>query len=143
MIRFSFSFDEISQELITESTAFYRLDGPLRLDSSMGTVFEEEGVPLVGLAVWLFHWMVSNKAARSFLPDGYDEDYGPMLHLAPVDGNQYCLSCNYGETTSNLTATSSEWEVAFNQFLEDLRQAVKEKYNLQLDAVLHRFRSIQ
>jgi hypothetical protein len=142
MIHFSFSFDEISQELITESTAFYRLDGPLRLDSSTETVFEEEGVPLVELAVWLFHWMASNKASCSFLPEGYDKDYGPMLHLAPVDGNKYCLSYNYGETSSSLTAASGEWEVAFTRFLEDLRQAVRDKYNLQLDAVLHQFRSI-
>jgi hypothetical protein len=142
MIRFSFSFDEIPQELITESTAFYRLDGLLRLDAGMEAIFEEEGMPLVELAVWLFHWMKSNKTTRSFLPDGYDEDYGPMLQIAPTDVNQYCLSYNYGENTSTLTAALDEWEAAFKQFLDDLRQAVKDKYNLQLDAVLHRFSAI-
>ena len=77
------------------------------------------------------------------MPNGCDEDYGPMLHLAPVGNSTYCLSYNYIDekttTIDALTATLGEWEGVFTQFLEDLRQGVRKKYHLQLDTILHRF----
>jgi|GEM_PF-6707874 len=138
MIRFSFSLDKIDSKLVSEFTAYYYVDGLLRLDSDTGRVFEEESVPLVELALWLSHWLASNKTARSFMPEGYQEDYGPLFYLTPAEGTQYRLLYGYGAPTASVTAELVEWETAFAQFLEDLRQAVQRQYHLQLNAVLHR-----
>ncbi|HEX8660044.1 MAG TPA: hypothetical protein VF690_21045, partial [Hymenobacter sp.] len=116
MIHFSFSFAENVSEPVTEFTAYYWVDGLLRLESDSEVVFEEEIVPLVELAVWLTHWLASNKNACSFTPDGYDEDYSPLFHLAPAGGTQYCLSYGYGATIASTTADLVEWETAFTQF---------------------------
>ena len=141
MIRFSFTLDVIASELVTVSTAFYRVDGTLRLENGTGVMFEEEAVPLVELAVWLFRWLSGAKGACVFLPDGYDEDYGPMLQLTPAESTEYRLTYTDGSDSVHLTAESAEWETAFQHFLQDLRDALQHQYQVLLDAILLRFKS--
>lgn len=141
MIRFSFTLDVIASKLVTVSTAFYRVDGTLRLENGTGVVFEEEAVPLVELAVWVFHWLTEPKGACVFLPEGYDEDYGPLLQLAPAEGTAYRLTYADGTDSVHLTAESAEWETVFQHFLQDLRYALQHQYQVPLDAILLSFKS--
>ncbi|AIZ63757.1 hypothetical protein PK28_08735 [Hymenobacter sp. DG25B] len=137
MLRFSFSLNELPAKLVdSEICAYYRLDGTLRLHQGPEVVFEEGGVPLVEFAVWLSSWWKSNQPAQSYMPDGSDPDYGPMLLLAPTGGTHYRLTYTWGDTQANRTAEQAEWGNAVTQFCEDLRQIVLKRYHLCLDNLL-------
>lgn len=136
MLRFSFTLDDFDRALVQEHTAYYLVDGTLRLQEDAGVVFEEAGAPLVELAVWLSGWLAAPQGARSFLPEGYDEDEGPMLHLAPVGSARYRLTYAYAEPVASWVATRAEWESTFTRFIDELRQAVQAHYQVTLEQVL-------
>jgi hypothetical protein len=137
VLRFPFSLDDLPAELVTtETSAYYRLDGTLRLDQGPERIFEEAGVALVEVAVWLCHWWTSNQPAQSYTPDGADPDYGPMLLLAPAGGTHSRLTYTWGDTLSTCTAEQGEWRHAVRQFRADLRQIVWERYHVRLDRLL-------
>lgn len=135
MLRFSFTLDEFDRSLVKEHTAYYLVDGTLRLQDDNEVVFEETGMPLVELAVWLSAWLAAPQRARSFLPEGYVEDEGPMLHLTPL-GSGYRLTHAYADPPASCEATQAEWAAAFTQFIDDLRHAVWARYQVTLEQVL-------
>lgn len=139
MVRLSFTLDVIDSKLVTVNTAYYRVDGTLRLEKETGMIFEESGFPLVELAEWLSRWLAEPQTAGGFLPNGYDEDYGPSLQLTPAGKTYYRLDYNDGSVFINTIAESTEWETAFQLFLQDLRHALQQQYQVALDAILLRF----
>jgi hypothetical protein len=140
VVRFTFSLDEDAVSpsglVTTETRAYYLVDGTLRLDGPAGVVFEEAGVPLVEFAVWLSRWWQSPHLARSFAPEGFDTDEGPMLLLAPAGGTGHRLTYCWADPVVHWTAALDAWGHAVMQYREDLRQALWEQYRLRLDALL-------
>lgn len=136
MLRFSFTLYDFDGALVKEHTAYYLVDGTLRLQEDAGVVSEEVGVPLVELAVWLSGWLAAPHGARSFLPEGYVEDEGPMLHLAPVGSARYRLTYAYAEPVVSWVAEQAEWNATFTRFIDELRIAVQVRYQVTLEQVL-------
>jgi hypothetical protein len=136
VIKLSFSLDEIPRDLLIQSSVYNLIDGTLRLEGSTGSTFQEDGVPLVELAGWMSDWLASSQGGRSFLPEGYDEDYSPMLHLTSVGVTYYRLTYAYAASPASWVADKREWEATFTQFIAGLRQAVQERYHVTLDKVL-------
>jgi len=137
MLRFSFSLDDLPVELVdSETAAYYRLDGTLRLHQGNEVMFAEADVPVVEFAAWLCAWWTSHQPAKSYTPEGADPDYGPLLLLAPAGGARHTLTHTWGDTLINCTAEQASWHHAIARFCKDVRQAVWERYNLHLDRLL-------
>jgi len=88
MIRFMFISAEIEPVLVTESTAFYHIDGALPLAKGLQVVSEEAGVLMVELVVWLFPWLGRPTRAYACYPMAMTQltaSYSNSLQLAPVE----------------------------------------------------------
>lgn len=137
MLRFSFTLDALPAEQVdSETAAYYRLDGTLRLHQGTAVVFAEADIPVVAFAAWLCAWWTSHQPAKSYTPDGSDPDYGPLLRLAPAGDARHTLTYTWGDMLANCTAAQASWHHAVARFCEDVRQAVWECYHLRLDRLL-------
>ena len=124
MLRFSFSLDDLPADLVdSETSAYYRLDGTLRLDQGPERIFEEAGVALVES---LSDSAIGGRPTNRPSPVT-DPDCGPMLLLALTGNAHSRLTYTCGDTHTTCTAEQSEWEHAVRQFREDLRQIVWER----------------
>jgi hypothetical protein len=140
MLRFSFSLDYLPAELVDSDTAaYYRLDGTLRLHHDKEVVFAEEAVPVVAFAAWLSAWWTAHQPASSYTPYDADPDYGPLLVLAPDGGAHYRLTYTGGSALAHCTAAQAHWQQAVAQLCEDVRQAVEKRYHLRLERLIPSF----
>jgi hypothetical protein len=136
-MKFIFKVTEVNLEFLVKYS-YAALDGNLTIIIK-DSVFIDDGVSLLDLALCINSWLIKNRAGAFSDFDYSSDEYieNPVLHLTKI-GNPYyeihsAWAVNYPKTILKL----GEITHCFESFLQELNSHIQQEYGIAFANILH------
>ena len=130
-MKFIFEITDVNRELLIKAP-YAALDGNLTIDINQWLFFNEEGISLLELAIYIIGWLREIEAGIytdfDYSADDYQEN--PVLHFYNLDNKHYIISSAWVNSETEIRLEVTEIVQCFNTFLQELEGAIQQEYGV-------------